>query len=151
MRTALYAAIAVVGIGSPSFAQSNTRHDVEQLMEAYGGLFDKKDAAAVAALYTDDAVVVSPTSPTMVVKTGRQEIQTYLQYMLDHDYHIEGKVNSVAVLGDNAAIVLGEYHTIGITGQGSPFDASGHWTALDVRDGNTWKIRLLTAVPTPRQ
>src|SRR5215472_738928 len=113
MRSAYYVAIVAICLSSSSFAQSQ-RHDIEQLMTAYDGLFNKADAAGVAALYTDDAVVVTPTTPTMVVKTGRQEIQAYLQYLFDHNLHIEGKINSVQRLGENAVIVLGEYRTIGI-------------------------------------
>jgi hypothetical protein len=62
--------------------------------------------------------------------------------------HLELTVDHVSPLGTDGAISMGEYH---ITGQGTngPMKADGHWTGLDVRDGNTRKIRLATSFPNP--
>ena len=152
--SATIAAIVATGVALPAFAQGldgHSRSQIENLMAAYIGLLEKKDAASLAKLYTEDAVVISPTSPTMVVKTGQHEIQTYLQYMMDHDYHTNARTTSIAPLGSDAVIVVGEYHTIGVSGSGSPFDVAGHYTTINVRSGDEWKIRLLAAVPTPGQ
>ena len=148
------ALVAAMGFVLPAAAQQidpQKREQIEHMMMAYGANIDKKDAAAVAAFYTDDAVVLSPTSPTMVVKSGKDEITKYLQTMFDREYKIEGKTTSITPLGDDAAIVLGEYHATGKTSAGHEFNVIGYWSAVDVLNSNSWKIRLLTAFPAPRE
>lgn len=148
------AIVAAMSFVLPAAAQEldqQSRQKIAQLMETYGATYDKKDAGGVAALYTDDAVVLSPTSPTMILKSGKQEIQNYVQTMLDRDYKLEGKVNKISPLGQDAAIILGEYHTTGRTSAGHEFNVIGYWSAVDVRSGDGWKIRLLTAFPAPRE
>jgi len=51
-------------------------------------------------------------------------------------------------LGDNAVMLVGEYHLSGQGPSGS-IKAGGHYTAVDVLEGGAWKIRLLTAVSNP--
>jgi hypothetical protein len=41
---------------------------------------------------------------------------------------------------------FGEFH-LGGQGQNGPTKLDGRYTAVDVREGGTWKIRLFTAVP----
>ncbi len=48
-------------------------------------------------------------------------------------------------------LAVGEYHITGKNQSGAPLDATGIWTATDVREGGKWKIRLLTAIPKPPQ
>jgi hypothetical protein len=43
---------------------------------------------------------------------------------------------------------IGEFHLSG-QGDNGPTKLDGRYTAVDVREGGTWKIRLLTAVPIP--
>jgi hypothetical protein len=42
---------------------------------------------------------------------------------------------------------MGEYHITGKNQSGAPIEVKGIWTGIDVREGGTWKIRLLTAFP----
>lgn len=157
MRTCIGGIVALATVAvAPAFAQTEQvkpeiRSQIEGLMRDYTTKYAEKNAAGAAILFAPDAVVLSPTSPTMVIKEGRESIQTYLQYMLDKDYRIEGKTLRISPLGDDAVIVIGEYHTTGTTNQGHAFDATGYWSAVDVREGNLWKIRLLTAFPKPRE
>ena len=147
------AAIVATGVALPAFAQgldSHSRSQIENLMAAYIGLLDKKDAASLAKLYTEDAVVISPTSPTMVVKIGPHEIQTYLQYMMDHDYHTNARTTSITPLGSYAVIVVGDTIRSASTNQGR----RSMWRATippSISAMSMSELAAYAAVPTPRQ
>jgi hypothetical protein len=55
-------------------------------------------------------------------------------------------IEQISPLGNDAEIRIGEFHLSG-QGQNGPSKLDGRYTAVDVREGGTWKIRLFTAVP----
>ena len=55
-------------------------------------------------------------------------------------------IEQISPLGNDADIRIGEFHLSG-QGQNGTIKLDGRYTAVDVREGGTWKIRLLTAVP----
>jgi uncharacterized protein (TIGR02246 family) len=126
-----------------------TREQIDQLMKSFTARFLDEDAAGATTLFTDDSVIISST-PT-AVKTGRQEIKQFVQSMIDMSTHLDGKIDKVSPLNDTqdgAVIVLGTYHISG-NGAHGRFDTMGNWATVDVRTGETWRIRLLTVVPNP--
>jgi uncharacterized protein (TIGR02246 family) len=141
----IIAAIVVAGLVAPASAQQasqSARQQIERLVAAYVANFNKQDAAGIASLYTKDGVLVSARG----VNTGPQQIeQNLFKTGVNHD---EVTVDQVSQLGHDAAISLGEYHVTG-QGQTGPIKIDGHYTAVDVRQGGAWKVRLLTAVPNP--
>jgi hypothetical protein len=48
----------------------------------------------------------------------------------------------------NAVWAVGEWSTTN-QGQNGPFQVTGYWSALFVRDGDDWKIRMSTFNITP--
>jgi uncharacterized protein (TIGR02246 family) len=128
-------------------ADPSVRQPVEQIAAAFEAHFDKQDAAGCASLFTPDGVLVSP-GPT-IVKAGPQEIaQNYQGLFKSGANHLEVRVDQVSRLGTNAVIAMGESHVTGQSQTGA-IKNDFHWTAVDVRNGSTWKIRLLTIVPNP--
>src|ERR1700722_14326856 len=90
MKTRLLLALAGIAIGliSPTFAQQKDAVDpkiIEQLQkedENFEEAYNKHDAAAIAALFTDDAVLVTPhgtfTSRAAIEKKYQKEdFETY--------------------------------------------------------------------------
>ncbi len=81
------------------------------------------------------------------VKSGAREIEQFYQGSfkagINHD---EITIDDVSPLGADTVIAMGEYRATG-QGQNGAIKLEGHWTGVDVREGDTWKIRLLTAVP----
>jgi uncharacterized protein (TIGR02246 family) len=146
----IISAILVIGLAPPTFAQQvdpDTRQQVERLAATYAECFNKQDAAGIASLYARDGVLVSRAAKA--VKTGAQEIeQTYQSVFKSGMNHTDMTVDQVSPLGTDAVIAMGEYHGSG-HGQNGPIEVDGHWTGVDVREGGTWKIRLLTAFPNP--
>ena len=148
MRFWIMSAFAAVSFATPvSAQQADLRQQIEQIVAAYTGHFNKGDAAGVAGLYTKDGILVTPSAK--IVKNGQQEITEHNQALMKLGYnHDEGTIDQVSPLGNDEAISVGEYHFTG-QGQNGPIKSDGHWTALYVREGGQWKIRLLTALNDP--
>jgi uncharacterized protein (TIGR02246 family) len=125
----------------------NTRQQIERIMTAYRENWNKQDPAGIAGLYTKDGVLVTQ-GPTKVVKTGQQDIVEHYETLFKTLPHNDGAPFQLSPFGADSVIALGEYHLSG-QGQNGPMKADGHYTAVFEREGGTWKIRLLTAVPNP--
>jgi uncharacterized protein (TIGR02246 family) len=147
MRSPTIAAFAAVGLITSASAQQvdqNTRQQIERLAAAYVESWNKQDAAGIATLYTKDGVLVKPTG---AVRSGSQEIEQASQGVMKmFPQHNGETIEQISPLGNDADIRIGEFHLSG-QGQTGPSKLDGRYTAVDVREGGTWKIRLFTAVP----
>jgi ketosteroid isomerase-like protein len=110
--------------------------------------FKKGDAAARAALFTEDAVLVTEHGPVC----GRQAIEKHYAELFREWHFIDMVIklakNSPHAMGTagNEAWSNGEW-TCSIEGQsGYPIRLNGYWLAVNVREGDTWKIRLYDAL-----
>lgn len=109
-----------------------------KLEEAY----NKNDAAAVAALFTEDAVLVTADG----VFSGRQHIEKryadafqrspITTFICSRERY---QLNTI----DNAVWSAGEWSSA-FQSQTGPAFAWGYWSALYVPESEAWKIRLLT-------
>jgi uncharacterized protein (TIGR02246 family) len=149
-RIWLIAAIFAASLGLSASAQQadqGMRQQIERLVATYADNFNKHDAAGIASLYAKDGMLVS--SAAKIVKDGPQEIeQSYQNLFKTGMNHGQITVDQIFPLGTESAIYLGEYHLTG-EGQSGALKVDGHYTAVAVREGNTWKIRLATAFPNP--
>ena len=108
--------------------------------------FNKNDAVALAALFTEDAVLVAPDGMFF----GRQAIQkryadTFRRWPVTTSSGQGSCLNAI----DNAAWATGKWWTTR-QGQTGPKFESGFWSAIYVGEGDAWKIRLLTISDAPR-
>ena len=149
MRFSIILAFTALGLITSASAQQidqNTRQQIERIAAAYVEDWNKHDAAGIAALYTKDGVLVTPTG---AVRSGSQEIEQASQgVMKTFPQHNGETIEQISPLGNDADFRIGEFHLSG-QGQNGPTKLDGRYTAVDVREGGTWKIRLLTAVPIP--
>jgi uncharacterized protein (TIGR02246 family) len=149
-HTWMFAAIAALSLTTSASAQGvdqNTRQQIEKVIAAYHENWNNHNAAGIADLYTKDGVLV--TDRTAGSKKGRQEIEQYYTDLFNRiSHHDSATVDEFLPLGSDGVITVGEYHLSG-QGQNGPIKADGHYTTVDVLEGGTWKIRLLTAVPNP--
>jgi uncharacterized protein (TIGR02246 family) len=142
-----FAALSLITPVSAQQVDQSTRQQIDKIFAAYHENWNKHDAAGIAGLYTDDGVLV--TDRTAGSKKGRQEIEQYYTDLFNRiSHHDSATVDEIFSLGSNGVITVGEYHLSG-QGQSGPIKADGHYTAVDVLEDGTWKIRLLTAVPNP--
>jgi ketosteroid isomerase-like protein len=126
-------------------AEQNLKQEVEKIASAYSENFNKQNAAGIAALYATGGVQVNQAGPTTDIA------KRYEGAFKAGFNHNEITVSEVSPLGNDAAVSMGEYRLTGKNQGGAPLEAAGIWTAVDVREGGTWKIRMLSAIPKPAQ
>jgi uncharacterized protein (TIGR02246 family) len=115
----------------------------QKLDEAY----NKNSAAKLAALFTEDAVLVAPEG----MFNGRQAIEKryeetfkgspFTLFSDPRDYQL----NAI----DNAVWSVGKWWST-LQVETGPVFVSGYWSAIYVREGDAWRIRLLTLSEHPR-
>jgi uncharacterized protein (TIGR02246 family) len=115
-----------------------------ELDEAY----DKNDAAAVAALFTEDGLFVTPYE----MFSGRQQIESRHADMFQRsptiDFNCSRERRHLDAI-DNAVWSAGQWACTSQSPTGPVF-AVGCWTAIYVREGDAWKFRMLTLSERPR-
>jgi uncharacterized protein (TIGR02246 family) len=164
IRSLLVAAGSVICFAAPAFAQPKNTVDskivqqrdllgVPNAIDAFGALslkldeaFNKNDASAIAALFTEDGILV--TSDGMF--SGRQAIEKryadiFHQWPITTFSGQRYQLNAI----DNAIWSVGEWWSTIQSGTGPKFEG-GYWSAIYVHEGDDWKIRLLTVSGRPQ-
>jgi uncharacterized protein (TIGR02246 family) len=138
-----------IGFAAPAFAQQKDTVDpkiaqeIRALFMKFDEAFNKNDAAALAAFYTQDAVFVTPDEGTL---DGRQAIETYYAKHEFQDYHCKNlsiTVDQVNAVGNEVSVIgrwSDTFFELGFTKQ-----AEGQYLPVLVREGDTWKIRRASA------
>jgi uncharacterized protein (TIGR02246 family) len=152
-----------IGFALPTFAQQTNTPD-PQLREQIVALFGKfteawnnNDAAALAALYTKDAVFCGGEGSGP--HYGREAIEKHFAegFKLFHfsNHVVTPDQYSPHIIGTagNEVWALGEWSmTIQSKNGGSPMQIKGNWLDIFVRDGDGWKARAIVtnnAAPPP--
>ena len=155
-----------ISFALPTFAQQKDAVDpqlVEQLAQIdkkYAEATNNNDAAAVAALFAEDAVFVTQDTGLLY---GRQAIEKqYAEWFKGahaSDHIAKSDPNCTRFLGTTANVMTGgEPDNVMRGGEWSatwqaqgqePNHLKGYWTAIDTREGGDWKIRMLTVHTTP--
>jgi uncharacterized protein (TIGR02246 family) len=152
--------LAVVGLAigfvRPAFAdqkdtadprvadQGNLLGDVTELAEftalrtKYVEALDTLDAAAMAGFYTEDGVIVTPDGWF----SGRENIEKWYAYMFRR-WHPTNSIrqNDQLTAVGNQAWAVGRWWST-LRGENGPVLARGFWSAIYVREGGAWKIRM---------
>jgi ketosteroid isomerase-like protein len=105
----------------------------------YDDAYGKKDAAALAALFTEDAVCATPEG----LFSGRQTIEKacsadFQRWPATSQFHQTDQLNAVG----NGAWSVGQWWRT-LDGQDGPVFVRGYWSALMVPEGDGWKLRML--------
>ena len=149
----------------PTYAQQKDRADpgivqqrdltgVPEAVAAFSALWMKEDeaynnnnAAALAPLFTEDAVLLAPDGMFF----GRQAIEK--RYADSFQQWPITTFNRSAPYGlyaiDNAVWSVGEWWGT-LQGETGPVLVRGYESAIYVREGDTWKIRMLAVSEKPR-
>ena len=160
MRIRLLALVGLaISFALPTFAQQTSTPDpqLREVLAAYDKKYDEafnnNDAAAVAALYTEDAVEVTDTGPIY----GRKAIEKHWADVFQK-WHFSNHLitpdqyspHSIGTAG-NEMWATGEWScTITVQGQnGSPIQLKGYESAIKVLEDNAWKTRMDTFNVTP--
>ncbi len=117
-------------------AAADLKQEVEKIGSAYAESFNKQDATGIAALYATGGVHVNPAGP-------RTDIAELYQGVFKAGFnHEDITVDQAWPFGTDTALVLGEYRITGKNQSGEPIEVAGRWTAVDIREGGNWKIRM---------
>jgi ketosteroid isomerase-like protein len=152
MKTRLqlaFAGLAIVLTG-PAFAL-NFSGDVKALGEfnalgmKYEEAYNKNDAAALASLFAEDAVVGTP----LELVFGRQAIEKMYadEFQKWHTTNHIGQADRLNAIG-NEPWSVGEWWCT-LQDQNGPVLVSGYWSAIYVREGDDWKFQMLNYNVTP--
>jgi ketosteroid isomerase-like protein len=132
-------------------ADPQTTQKIRAISQAYNEAANRNDAAAVAALFIQDAVLVTDRA----VIHGRPAIEKWyadLFQALQPKELIgkpEGEAPHLIGTAGDAAYETGEWSETGQDENGEPTQLSGYFSAVDVREGEDWKILVLTYNLTP--
>jgi uncharacterized protein (TIGR02246 family) len=149
--------VALVGLAIsfalPTFAQqTNTpdpqlRQQLDALAKKFDEAYNNNDAAALAALFTEDAVYVTDVGQVK----GRQAIEKWdadvfqKSHFSNHHTTVDQKFpHSIGTAGNEVRAIGTWSDTIRDT-NGSPRNDEGHYRWVLVREGDTWKIRRDTS------
>jgi ketosteroid isomerase-like protein len=153
--------VALVGLAIsfalPTFAQQKDTADpqiidqLNALSKKTNDAFNNGDAAALAATFTEDAVLVNDAGPVY----GRAAIEKYFADLFKN-VHFSNHIGprdqySPHIVGTagNEEWSNGQWSTT-IQGQNfGPIEAKGYWSTFCVREGDAWKFRMLTSNTTP--
>jgi ketosteroid isomerase-like protein len=154
IRFLLALAGLVISFALPAFAQQKgtaASQIDEQIVKKLDEAFNNGDAAAVAALYTKDAVQMTPQGPVY----GREAIKKLFTGMFQQGHfsnHLnkddQGSPHMIGTAG-NEVWRTGEWSFTLQGKSGGPLQLKGYWGAVNVREGDTWKIRMLTFNVSP--
>ena len=125
--------IGCLSVGSPALAQNKAT--IEKLNDAWTAAFNKGDAAAVAALYTEDAYVLPPGSA--MVK-GRTAIEAFWRQAAQQMTDAKLTTLDVLPLGRSAAREIG---TVSLkTKSQPPQEVVGKYVVVWRKVGRDWKL-----------
>jgi uncharacterized protein (TIGR02246 family) len=148
-------------LAEPTFAQQKEPKPdpkLRQALEAHDKKLDEAqnngDAAAKAALYAKDAILVTDTGPIK----GREAIQKHFADLFQQ-VHFS---NSVGVADPDSPHVIGKAgNEMWVTGAWSctikgqnfgPTEIKSYWGSIKVLEGGVWKVLMETwnVTPAPR-
>jgi uncharacterized protein (TIGR02246 family) len=154
-----------IGFALPTFGQQTNNPDLklrERVVSRFKALtdaLDKNDAAAMAACFTEDAALITHYGRL----GGRQAIE---QWYAELFKEVQSSNNLITVDEDsphalgtagNELWATGKWSQT-LKGQTGSTEVKGTWSAIDNREGDDWKIQMLTtnvtsapaATPSPR-
>ena len=157
MRSAVALLGLAISFALPALAQQKDALDpqlrqvADTLSKKFDEAYDNNDAAAVAALFTEDAVLVTTQGPIY----GREAIEKsyadmFLKFHLSDD-KTKADQNSPHTIGTagNEIWETGDWTAILQAQNGSPVHLQGHNAFVDIREGDDWKVRMEIFNVTP--
>jgi uncharacterized protein (TIGR02246 family) len=144
MRSFLIVCTSLLFSTSAIAAEPDVKQEIEKVVATYSDHFSKKDAAAIATLFTKEGFVVNPAGV-------HPDVAKYYETAFSNGFDkLDSRVTRVSPMADGTALVVGEANVTGKKPQsGEPIEFRAVWTTVNVRDGGQWKIRMLTTVPKP--
>jgi len=129
----VYATFAAIFLAVPALAQDKAT--IQSLSDQFARAFNVGDAAAVAALYTEDAVILPPGGEAM---KGRSAIQAFWKDAAEQLGDGKLTTGDVKSLGNEAAREIGSF-TFRTKGA-QPQEITGKYVVIWEKVGKDWKL-----------
>ncbi len=145
----LFIVAIAIGTTLPAAGQQGSTQDLKAAAAALIAqrvqLYNKKDAAGIAAEFTADAIFVE-LLPTLEVMHGKAEIQKHYQQLFDAGAtSFDQKITQVDLNGNDAVVMAGDYWVVA-----NGKTITGHWFEILRQDAGTWKAAVhVFARPNP--
>ena len=148
IRFLMIAPALAVGLAASATAQQVSEQDAHQagqrVLDAWNKTSLQKNAASHAALFTEDAIQVTPEG----LFSGRAAIErhateTFKVFTVD-----PSKLEQVQMIGGGVMLRAGTWSGT-YNGPQGPVHLKGYWSDTDVRDGDNWKIQQETYNVSP--
>ena len=140
MRKPFLAIIGIALFASLAHCQGTStavRKSIESNNKRFVDVFNKGDAAAVAAMYTSNARLLPPNSPMI---GGRQGIQEFWQSLITAGVKaVRLETDQVEACG-NTAYEVGKYTLTIPSLRGGTLTDEGKYVVIWKRQGKQWKL-----------
>jgi uncharacterized protein (TIGR02246 family) len=123
-------------------ADPQIAQQIRERGKKYDQAFNKNDATALAALFTEDALQVTPEG----LYSGRQAIEKrYAEevFLRLHGNNHVIKTDQVIAVG-NEVCSVGEWSCSVQDQSANTTQVHGYYTDVNFREGDTWKVRIST-------
>jgi ketosteroid isomerase-like protein len=135
------------------FALHNTLQQLDAFLAKKAEAIMTSNAAAIANLYTDDAVFITTAGPVY----GKEGVQRQYEAWFNQRHFLNHKIirdsTTTHILGlDNGVLTIacsGTWAHDVQEGDKQPYQTYGYWSGIYVEDGDLWKCKWLTAVLVP--
>jgi uncharacterized protein (TIGR02246 family) len=137
--------LIIVSTSCVSAYAQDAKKTADDFASKWVAAYGAGDAAALAALFTQDGVFNAPSG---AVLKGRDTIEKALAGRMKAGWTKETVTTTDAGMAGNAVWAAGEYGLVG-SGEVAGKQSGGHFGWVLVRDGDTWHAAMLTANVTP--
>lgn len=118
-----------------SQTSSNIQSDIRQMVDEFESAFANDDAAGIASLYTDDAIVLPPGGE---IVQGRQNIQQFWQSVMNLGIKkVKLEILEVEQIGDTII----EMGSASLLGEESQVLDKGKYIVIWKQQNSQWRIR----------
>ena len=145
MKFRCYFARLVLIISASAAWAEDAKKTADDFAAKWVAAYDAGDAAALAGMFTKDGVFNAPSGA--VVK-GREAIEKALAGRMKAGWTKETVTTNDAGAAGNAVWAAGDYALFG-SGEVAGKQTGGHFGWVIVRDGEVWRIVMLTANVSP--
>jgi uncharacterized protein (TIGR02246 family) len=150
LLTVLLTISSTLPAAAQQLSEQDARKVVQNLVDTWEKAAQMKDAAAIAALYTENTMRVTPDG----ILYGRAAVEKNFAEALKVFSDIKLKLDQVHVVNDGAIQSTGMWSGTVQTPNGA-VPANGFWGVTDVKDGGAWKASLdvynMATPPTPQE
>lgn len=136
----LLASLALIVSAAAAYAQ-DAKIAANDFAAKWVAAYNAGDAAGLAALFTPDGVFNAPSG---VVVKGREAIEKALGGRMKAGWTTESVTTTDAGAAGNAVWASGDYALTG-SGEAAGKTSGGHFGWVLVREGDAWRVAMLTA------